>query len=345
MFGARDRPCCMPPPIAGFHHVTAMCGDPQRNVDFYAGVLGLRLVKRTVNFDDPSSYHLYYGDAVGTPGTLLTFFAWPGARRGRRGVGQVAATALRIPAASVSFWLDRLHAHQIVGVDVGKRDGTTVISLADQDGMRLELVGLPEPNDARKEEARIWPGSPVAPEHAIRALHGVTTELAETAGTVTLLTEVMGLRAVAPETNGRQRFGTEDTDGPPSQFIELVSQPHERPGQVAVGFVHHVAWRVKDDETQLAWREFLQSRGYAVSPVMDRTYFHAIYFREPGGVLFEIATDPPGFTADGESVEALGNRLQLPPQFEGQRSTLEKALPPIHLPAAVQGSAPFSSNG
>ncbi len=334
----------MHPPIAGFHHVTAMCSEPQRNVDFYAGVLGLRLVKRTVNFDDPSSYHLYYGDAAGAPGTLLTFFAWPGARRGRRGVGQVAATALRIPAASVSFWLDRLHAHRVIGVDVGKRDGTTVISLADPDGMRLELVGVPESDDARKEKARIWLGNPVAPEHAIRTLHGVTTELASTAKTVTLLTEVMGLRAVVSEANGRQRFGTENSGDVPSQFIELVAQPHERPGQVAVGFVHHIAWRVKDGETQLAWREFLQSRGYVVSPVMDRTYFHAIYFREPGGVLYEIATDPPGFTADGESVEELGSRLQLPSRFEGQRSSLEKALPPIHLPTVTQASTPFSAN-
>ena len=321
-----------------------MCGDPQRNVDFYAGVLGLRLVKRTVNFDDPSSYHLYYGDATGSPGTLLTFFAWPGARRGRRGVGQVAATALRIPVASVSFWLDRLHAHRVIGVDVSKREGTTVISLADPDGMRLELVGTAESDDARKKEVRTWPGSTVAPEHAIRALHGVTTELAATAKTVTLLTEVMGLRAVASETDGRQRFGTDQSGGAPSQFIELVPQPHERPGQIAVGFVHHIAWRVRDGETQLAWRELLMSRGYTVSPVRDRTYFHAIYFREPGGVLFEIATDLPGFTADGEPVEALGSGLQLPPQFEGQRSSLEKALPPIRLPAAGEASVPSFPN-
>lgn len=321
-----------------------MCGDPQRNVEFYAGVLGLRLVKRTVNFDDPSSYHLYYGDAAGSPGTLLTFFAWPGARRGRRGVGQVAVTALRIPVASVSFWLDRLHTHRVIGVDVGRRDGTTVIALADPDGMRLELVGVPESDDARKEGAYTWIGSPVAPEHAIRALHGVTTELAATAKTVTLLTEVMGLRAVPSAADGRQRFGTDGSGGAPSQFIELLAQPHERPGQVAVGFVHHIAWRAEDDATQLAWRELLISRGYAVSPIIDRTYFHAIYFREPGGVLFEIATDPPGFTADGESLDALGSGLQLPPQFEGQRSILEKTLPPIHLPVAAEGSQSLPPN-
>ncbi len=331
----------MPPPITGFHHVTAMCGDAQRNVDFYAGILGLRLVKRTVNFDDPSSYHLYYGDAAGSPGTLLTFFAWPGARRGRRGVGQIAATALRIPASSVSFWLDRLHASQVVGVDAGKRDDLTVISFADPDGMRLELVAVPEPNDARKEEASTWPGNPVAPEHSVRALHGVTAELAVTANTATLLTEVMGLYPVGSETDKRQRFHTDNHTDAPSQFIDLVALPHEHPGQVAVGFVHHIAWRVKDAETQAAWREQLLSKGYAVSPVIDRTYFHAIYFREPGGVLFEIATDPPGFTADGESPEALGSRLQLPPQYEPQRSALEAALPPIHLPSA-QTAQPLS---
>ena len=319
-----------------------MCGDPQRNVDFYVGVLGLRLVKRTVNFDDPSSYHLYYGDAAGSPGTLLTFFAWPGARRGRRGVGQIAATALRIPAASVSFWLDRLHAHQVVRVDAGKRDDLTAISFADPDGMRLELVAVAGPEDAKKEQS-IWCGSTVAAEHAISGLHGVTAELAMTAKTVALLTEVMGLRPAGSDAGRRQRFSTGDSGGTPSQFIDLVALPDERPGQVAVGFVHHIAWRVKDTETQAAWREHLLSLGHAVSPVIDRTYFNAIYFREPGGVLFEIATDPPGFTADGESLETLGSRLQLPPQFEEQRAALEAALPPIHLPLA-QASPLFSSN-
>ena len=329
-------------PIAGLHHVTAMCGDPQRNVDFYSGVLGLRLVKRTVNFDDPNSYHLYYGDAAGTPGTLLTFFAWPGARHGRRGTGQIAATALRIPAASVSFWLERLHTRQVAGVEASKRDGVTVISLADPDGMRLELVGVSEAEDAGQANLATWPGSVVSPEHAIRALHGVTAELEATPGTTVLLTEVMGLRPADSTAERRQRFSTVGTGGAPPQFIELTALPHERPGQIAVGFVHHIAWRVPDEDTQAAWRELLLSKGYAVSPVIDRTYFHAIYFREPGGVLFEIATDPPGFTADGESLEALGSGLQLPPQFEKHRSALEAALPPIHLPSApaMQPSPP-----
>ncbi len=323
----------MLPPITGLHHVTAMCGDPQRNVDFYAGVLGLRLVKRTVNFDDPSTYHLYYGDALGAPGTLLTFFAWPGAQRGRRGTGQVAVTALRIPASSVSFWLDRLHTHQVVGVDVGKRDAATVISLADPDGMRLELVGTPEADDAKKDEA-VWRGGPVTLEHAIRALHGVTAELAATPKTVALLTEVMGLKPADAEVGRKQRFRTVSSGGEkPNQFIELVAAPDDRPGQVSVGFVHHIAWRAQDAATQAAWREKLLSLGHAVSPVIDRTYFHAIYFREPGGVLFEIATDPPGFTADGETLETLGSHLQLPPQYEGRRAALEAGLPPIHLPS------------
>ncbi len=323
----------MLPPITGLHHVTAMCGDPQRNIDFYAGVLGLRLVKRTVNFDDPSTYHLYYGDALGSPGTLLTFFAWPGARRGRRGTGQVAVTALRIPASSVSFWLDHLHTNQVVGVDVGKRDGATVISLADPDGMRLELVAIREPDDAKREEA-VWQNSSVASEHAIFALHGVTAELAATPRTAALLTEVMGLQPVEPEAGRRQRFQTVDSgSSAPSQYIELTAAPDDRPGQVSVGFVHHIAWRAQDAATQAAWREKLLSLGHTVSPVIDRTYFHAIYFREPGGVLFEIATDPPGFTADGESLEALGSHLQLPPQYEGQRAALEAGLPPIHLPS------------
>ena len=323
----------MLPPITGLHHVTAMCGDPQRNVDFYAGVLGLRLVKRTVNFDDPSTYHLYYGDALGSPGTLLTFFAWPGARRGRRGTGQVVVTALRISASSVSFWLDRLHTNQVVGVDVDKRDGATVISLADPDGMRLELVGTPEADDARKEEA-IWQHSPVAPEHAIRALHGVTAELASTPQTVALLTGVLGLQPADAQVGCRQRFRTADSGSKKSaQFIELVTAFDDRPGQVSVGFVHHIAWRAQDAATQAAWRERLLSLGYVVSPVIDRTYFHAIYFREPGGVLFEIATDPPGFIADGESLESLGSHLQLPSQYEGRRAALEAGLPTIQLPS------------
>ena len=328
----------MTPSIAGLHHVTALCGDPQRNLDFYSGVLGLRLVKRTVNFDDPSTYHLYYGDGAGTPGTILTFFAWPGARRGSIGVGQVMVTALRIPQGSASYWLDRLRAHGVVGVAPGERQGEQTIAFADPDGMRLELVAAGLEVDSVAGWLA-WRESPVPDEHAIRGLHGVTATLQTTDATIRLLTETLGFRQVGSIGPRRTRFSSvpgESRPGVAPQFIDLIASPDGQPGRVAVGTVHHVAWRVEVAAAQTAWREKLIASGFGVSPVMDRTYFHAIYFREPGGVLFEIATNPPGFTSDGEGPETLGSRLQVPSWLDPQRERLEAALPPLHQPITTR---------
>jgi glyoxalase family protein len=324
--------------IAGFHHVTALCGDPQRNLDFYSGVLGLRLVKRTVNFDDPSTYHLYYGDGRGTPGTILTFFAWPGARHGHFGVGQVAVTALRVPTGSLSCWADRLRAHAVVGVEPVERQGAKALAFADPDGMRLELAAA-GPEASFVVGWQHWPESPVPAEHAIRGLHGVMVALKASEATVQLLTEVLGFRPVGDVGERRRRYATnrgDNSSGVAPQFIDLVEVPDGQPGSVAVGTVHHIAWRVEDDAEQAAWREKLIGLRFGVSPVMDRTYFHSIYFREPGGVLFEIATDRPGFIADGEGWEALGRRLQVPTWLEGKRELLEQALPPLRLPGTVR---------
>ena len=306
--------------VNGIHHVTAIAGDAQENVNFYAGLLGLRLVKRTVNFDDPQSYHLYYGDGAGNPGTLLTFFAWPGAQRGRVGLGQVTGTALAIGPNSLLYWQERLQAHGISG-EIETRFGETMLAFADPDGIRIELV--PTPSDPRSG----WPEGHIPAEHAIKGIHGVTLPERSSADTAALLTEVLGFREAATDgTVTRYSSGTE-----PSTSADVVFAPNTVPGQIAVGNIHHVAWRTSDDAEQASWLRELSALGYGVSPVMDRDYFHSIYFREPGGILFEIATDPPGFAID-ESPDTLGHMLQLPAQYESRRAQIEANLPPLRVP-------------
>ena len=291
--------------LPGIHHVTAIAGDPQRNVDFYAGMLGLRLVKRTVNFDDPTTYHLYYGDEVGHPGTILTFFPWPGARRGRQGTGQVAAISLSIPRSSLGSWLARLVEHGVRHDGPSRRFEEHVLAFRDPDGLALELVG-----GSAADDRLGWGSGPVPAEHAIRGVFGVTLLEDGYELSAQLLTETMGFRSLRAEGN---RF-------------RYVGDSGSR------GAVHHVAWRTPDDEQQRRWREKLAGTGLNVSPVLDRQYFRTIYFREPGGVLFEIATDPPGFTID-EAADELGGRLRLPPWLEPVRPRLEEALPALHAPS------------
>ena len=308
------------PHLNGIHHVTAIAGDAQENVNFYAGLLGLRLVKRTVNFDDPQSYHLYYGDGAGNPGTLLTFFAWPGARRGRPGLGQATAVSLSVGLGSLGYWSERLHAHSIPS-ETETRFGETVLVFADPDGMRLELV------EAVSDPRRGWPEGHVPAEYAIKGIHSVTLPERSIADTTALLTGTLGFREIG--TDGivtRYASGAE-----PATFADVVFAPNAVSGQIAVGNIHHVAWRTPDDAEQTNWLRDLSALGYGVSPVMDRDYFHSIYFREPGGILFEIATDPPGFAVD-ESPEALGHVLQLPAQYEPQRAQIEAGLPPLRVP-------------
>ena len=316
--------------IPGIHHITAIAGDPQRNVDFYVGTLGLRMVKRTVNFDDPGTYHLYYGDESGRPGSLLTFFPWPGAPRGRLGSGQATATSYSIPPESVDFWLERLKQRGTATRGPESRFGDQVISFSDPDGLPLELAASHEP-DPRAP----WREGPVPVEHAIRGFHGVTLLEDRAEGTVGLLTEALGFRA-AEEAGGRRRFAA--GRGGPGAIVDVVAGPGSPRGIVAVGTVHHVAWRASSDAEQEEWRRKIAALGHNVTPIIDRKYFRSIYFREPGGVLFEIATDAPGFAVD-ESPERLGTSLVLPPWLEPRRAELTAALPPIRLPAAPVSAA------
>ena len=312
-------------PCPGLHHVTAICGDAQANANFYAGTLGLRLVKRTVNFDDPGSYHLYYGDGAGRPGSLLTFFAWPGARRGRPGTGQVAAVTLAVSAVSLDFWGERLTARGVAVHSLPERFGERVLAFTDPDGMPLELAG----SAAADAAFGPTPGSEIPVEHGLRGVRAVTLSEREAVGTTALLTDHFGY-GPADTAGDRTRLVPADATVGVSA-VDLLVQPDAPVGHVAVGSVHHVAFRARDDAEQAAWRAELAAADLGVSPVMDRTYFHSIYFREPGGVLFEVATDGPGFAVD-EPLAELGRTLRLPPGLENHRATIESALTPLTLP-------------
>src|SRR4051812_39988319 len=315
----------MNPTILGIHHVTAITADAQRNIDFYTGVLGLRLVKLTVNFDDPSSYHLYYGDAAGSPGTILTYFAWPGAREGRKGAPQVTVTAFAAPRGSLEFWIERLKSRRVKVDQPSERFGQRFVGFTDPDGMRLEIV------ESDGGVGRAWAVPGIAAERALRGFHSITMAEEGYEHTARLLTDTMGFRR-AGEDGNRFRFqiGTGAT-GAGGATLDVLCVPGGPRGTMGAGAVHHVAWRTPDDTQQLAWRQTLAAGGFNVSPVMDRTYFHSIYYREPGGVLFEIATDSPGFTFD-EPAEQLGTKLMLPPWLASQRSEIERAVPPLKLP-------------
>ncbi len=308
--------------ILGIHHVTAVAGDPQRNLDFYRGVLGLRLVKLTVNYDDPGTYHLDYGDGSGRPGTLITFFPWKGVPRGVAGAGQMTVTSFSVPPGSLAFWAERFTGLGLPFTGPVSRFGEQLLSLHDSDGMQVELVESAVP-DARFG----WLGGPVPAAAAIRGIHGAAFSVAKPEATVQLLTDTMGFHA-AGEQDGRQRF--EIDDGSVTAHIDLIATPLSQRGRQGAGSVHHIAWRTPDDQQQLAWREELVEQGLGVSPVMDRKYFHSIYYREPNGILFEIATDPPGMTVD-ESVEELGHKLVLPPWLESRRAEVVAALPKLDV--------------
>lgn len=310
--------------IRGLHHVTAIASDPQRNLDFYVGLLGLRFVKRTVNFDDPGTYHFYFSDGHGTPGTILTFFPWLGARRGIRGTGQIETTAFAISPRSIGYWLDRFKQQQVTAEETSPRFGEEVIRFTDPDGLLIELIA-----SSSLAPVQPWSNSAVPPEHALHGFHSVSAALEGYEKTARLLTDSFGYRLIE-ESGNRFRFAAAG-DTPPGRIIDLLCLPDTALGQVAAGSVHHIAFRAKHDAEQLKWREELVDLGYNVTPVIDRIYFHSIYFREPGGVLFEIATEPPGFTLD-EKLEDLGNHLRLPPWMESARSEIERILPPIRVP-------------
>jgi glyoxalase family protein len=306
-------------PILGLHHVTAIASDPQRNLDFYTQVLGLRFIKRTVNFDDPGTYHFYFGDDLGTPGTILTFFPWPAAKQGRRGVGETIATAFSIPSGSMAYWRGRLSSKGIATQE-SVYFGSPHLSFSDPDGMVLELV-----EHAEAQTVRAPRYSDVPAENAIQGFFGTTLlelGLIRTQG----LLGMMGYRKLGEE-GGRSRYAPEgDARG---RCLDIVVDKDAQPGHMGAGTVHHIAFRASDDSAQLDWQREL-GRHVSVTPVQDRTYFHSIYFREPGGVLFEIATDAPGFLID-EPVESLGEALRIPAWFEPQRSLIEARVEPITL--------------
>ena len=309
------------PQTTGIHHVTAISGGPQRNVDFYAGTLGLRLVKKTVNFDDPETYHLYYGDGAGSPGTIMTFFPWAHAPGGRIGAGQLVVTSFSIPISSLGYWTERLVKKGVRFGSPSDRLGDTVFSFEDPDRLRLELVAA---EDGRPG----WSGGPVQAEHSVRGFHHVALAVEAPERTAGLMTDSLDFRRV-DEAEGRIRLSA--GEGGPGDLVDVVHAAGFPHGSMGVGTVHHVAFRVPDEETQLALREEVAAIGYSVTPVLDRNYFRSIYFREPGGVLFEIATDPPGFAVD-EAPEHLGEDLKLPPWLETRRGRLEEVLPPLRIP-------------
>lgn len=308
----------MPSPIVGLHHVTAIASDPQTNLDFYTDVLGLRFVKRTVNFDDPGTYHFYFGDDAGSPGTILTFFPWPHANRGRAGAGEVTKTAFSVPAAALEYWQERLADHGLAVERTGPRFHEQVLTFPDPDGMKIEIVAHADAGAANA--ARF---APVPPEHAIRGFFGVTL-LEQKADQTAAILNVMGFQRIGEEGN-RLRFSAQGQAL--GNHIDLLVDPNAKFGRSGAGSVHHIAFRAKDDAAQKEWRQELAEH-LDVTPVLDRTYFHSIYFREPGGVLFELATDPPGFALD-EPIESLGEELRIPYWLEAKRNLIEERLAPI----------------
>ncbi|WP_293032742.1 ring-cleaving dioxygenase [Natronococcus sp.] len=306
----------------GLHHVTAIAGDPQRTVDFYVGTLGLRLVKRTVNHDDPGTYHLYFGDEEGTPGTNITFFPWTDeGRPGQFGAGQTKTTTYRIPPGSVDYWRDRLESRD-VAIEREQRFGETALRFTDPDGIGLELVAA-----SGDSSATPWTDGPVPTDHQLRGFHGVTLAVGSVDATAAVLTDVLGYE-LEDEADDRRRYRS--AAGGPGSIVDLVETDVGR-GRMGVGTVHHVAFTVESVEQQAEWREAFADHGLSPTEVIDRKYFQSIYVREPGGILFEMATKGPGFAVDEDPAE-LGSELVLPDHLEDERERIEAQLPPFDDP-------------
>jgi glyoxalase family protein len=307
--------------MSGIHHVTAISGTPARNLDFYTRTLGLRLVKKTVNFDDPGTYHLYYGDEQGSPGTILTFFPWEHVAPGRNGDGLTEETAFRVPAESIGYWTHRLIEKGVAHKALEKRFGEPVLAFTDPDGMSLALVGVA---GAGKDAA--WTDGSIPTEHAIRGFHGVTLMLGKAAPTGAILTGALGFREIGRE-GSLVRYDTRNAGA--GNAVTIRETGGFLPGRLGRGGVHHIAFRAADDVEQARIAKAVRDT-YGLDPTeqRDRNYFRSVYFREPGGILFEIATDQPGFAVD-EPLESLGQALKLPPFLEKHRREIEAALPPI----------------
>ncbi len=307
-------------PIVGLHHITAIASSAKRNVDFYTQVLGLKLVKKTVNFDDPGTYHFYYGDAVGTPGSILTFFPWQDMMPGRRGTGMVTEIGYSVPEGSLDFWIRHFEKHNVPYNKPGEKFGDQYLPFLDPDGLKLELI-VPATPDTRTPFA----SGEITSEVATRGFYNVSISLKSIQGTASVLTDIFGYQLEQEHVN-RFRFKTDAIST--ANIVDLVELPGEGRGHVAGGSVHHVAFRVKDEETLMAYRDKVLAYGLNITEKIDRNYFYSLYFREPGGVLFEIATDAPGFAVD-EAVAELGTHLKLPSQYERQRAEIEKILPQL----------------
>lgn len=309
--------------VHGIHHVTCIAGDAQENLDFYVGVLGLRLVKRSVNQDDPGTYHLFYADAVGTPGTDITFFPWPHLPPARLGIGLTVEVTFAAPPGSLSYWRERFEEYNVPAGAAETRFGETVLPFKDPHDLQLALV-----ETAGQRPFVPWEQSPVPVQFQLRGMHSVRLWERQLLPTERLLTEEMGFTRLGQE-DGWHRYGVEG--GSPGQLIDIKELPGERRGEWGTGGVHHVAWRTTDSEEEMALRASLQRAGARLTEQIDRFWFKSVYFKEPGGVLFELATDGPGFDND-EELEHLGERLVLPPWLEGHRPAIEATLPPLVMP-------------
>jgi glyoxalase family protein len=308
--------------VHGIHHVTCIAGDAQENLDFYVAVLGMRLVKKSVNQDDPGTYHLFYADRVGNPGTDFTFFPWPQMEPGRRGIGLTVEVSFAIQPGSLLYWQDRLQRYSVERGASESRFGETTLSFQDVHGLHLALVET----DGDRQFVP-WENSPVPAEHQLRGMHSVRLWERKLAHTQAILTQRMGFSSLGEE-EGWHRFGVEG--GGSGKLVEVKELPEERRGQWGTGAVHHVAWRVKDSEEQMALREGIANAGLRPTPQIDRFWFKSVYYKEPGGVLFELATDGPGFDRD-EDMNHLGEQLILPPWLETQRKAIEAALPSLEM--------------
>jgi glyoxalase family protein len=307
--------------ILGIHHITAIAGNAQRNYDFYTKVLGLRMIKRTVNFDDPGTYHFYYGNETGTPGTILTFFPWEGIVGGRTGTGMATEIGYSVPKDSLEFWASRFKERNIRHGEITERLGETYLPFQDPDGLKLELIASKYADDRQP-----WVTPEVTAAAATKGFHSVTLTQRSIKPTAAILTDVFGYELTAQEGN-RYRYQTDAV--PTAAIVDLVESPDETRGHSGGGTNHHVAFRVPNEAVQMEFRERILSKGLNITPKINRDYFFSLYFREPGGVLFELATDNPGFTVD-EPLGELGTHLKLPVQYEPKRKEIEQSLPVLN---------------
>lgn len=305
--------------VIGLHHITAIANEAKRNLDFYTGVLGLRLVKKTVNFDDPGTYHFYYGNESGTPGTILTFFPWEGIGAGRNGNGLATHIGYSVPKGSLDFWKDRLTAFNIP-FETAEIFSEKTISFRDPDGLQLQFIETMDP-DNRKP----WTTKELNDSVALKGFYNVTLSLDQAAPTARILTDILGYHDLGQE-GQRLRFKNDHTDS--AGVVDIIEDPNGKRGYNAAGTNHHIAFRVKNDDILMEYREKVLAAGLQITPKIDRDYFFSLYFREPGGILFELATDNPGFTRD-EPLESLGTALKLPRQYETQRARIERVLPKL----------------